>query len=327
LIHIFRKQPLFQNVLGEKSAMKLVSYIESDEVRLGVYKDKIIIDISEASKVYTKAVEGKSAKIFDFPNNMKEFLEGGENLWNLLYKTVDWFINNKESIALASITKPVSVVRLTAPIPNPGKIVCVGLNYLDHCLEQKIDVPKSPVLFAKFPSSVIGNQESITWPEGLTDQVDYEAELAIVIGKQARNVSISQAYEYIAGYTIINDVSARDIQFSDGQWVRGKSLDTFCPMGPWLVTPDEVVDPHNLSVRCWVNEVLLQDSNTKMMIFKIPDLISFISRSFTLYPGDVISTGTPHGVGVFRNPPIFLNPGDVVRLSVEGLGDLCNPVV
>jgi 2-keto-4-pentenoate hydratase/2-oxohepta-3-ene-1,7-dioic acid hydratase in catechol pathway len=164
------------------------------------------------------------------------------------------------------------------------------------------------------------------WPPHITQQVDYEAELAIVIGRKGRNIPLDETANYIAGYTIVNDVSARDVQFADGQWVRGKSFDTFCPMGPYLVTADEVADPQQLKIRCWVNGELRQDSNTAEMIFKIRELITFISQTCTLMPGDIISTGTPHGVGVFRDPPVFLQPGDVVEIEIEKLGRLRNNV-
>jgi 2-keto-4-pentenoate hydratase/2-oxohepta-3-ene-1,7-dioic acid hydratase in catechol pathway len=215
-------------------------------------------------------------------------------------------------------------VKLLAPIANPSKVVAIGLNYMDHCREQKVEPPKAPLIFAKFPSAIIGPGEAIRWNPALTGQVDYEAELAVVMGQTARNVSEAEALDYVAGYTICHDVSARDLQFSDSQWVRGKSLDTFCPLGPYLVTRDEIPDPHTLAIRCTINETVLQDSNTQEMIFRIPYLIAYISRAFTLLPGDIITTGTPDGVGVFRSPKIFLKDGDIATIEVEGLGQLVN---
>jgi 2-keto-4-pentenoate hydratase/2-oxohepta-3-ene-1,7-dioic acid hydratase in catechol pathway len=211
-------------------------------------------------------------------------------------------------------------------VANPSKIVCVGLNYHDHCLEQGLDVPERPVLFAKFPSAIIGHEDEITWPEGSSDKVDYEAELAVVIGRRGRHIPVDDAYDYIAGYACLNDVSARDVQFADGQWIRGKSFDTFCPMGPYLVTKDEFPDPHDLRIRCWVNGELRQDSNTRELVFNVPQLVAYISRTATLMPGDIISTGTPGGVGVFLDPPVFLKPGDVVEVEIEKLGRLRNRV-
>ncbi|MCL4303315.1 MAG: fumarylacetoacetate hydrolase family protein, partial [Anaerolineae bacterium] len=191
--------------------------------------------------------------------------------------------------------------------------------------EQKVDPPKAPLIFAKFPTAIIGPGETIRWDPALTSQVDFEAELAVVMGRTARHVAEAEALDYVAGYTICHDVSARDLQFGDSQWVRGKSLDTFCPLGPSLVTRDEIPDPHALAIRCTVNETVYQNSNTGEMIFHIPYLIAYISRAFTLLPGDIITTGTPDGVGVFRSPKIFLKDGDVVTIEVEGLGRLTNP--
>ena len=186
--------------------------------------------------------------------------------------------------------------------------------------------PDRPILFAKFPSSIIGPGDEITWPPEASRKVDHEAELAVIIGREGRHIPIDQAYDYVAGYTIVNDVSARDVQFSDGQWVRGKSFDTFCPMGPYLLTADEVPDPHTLRIRCWVNGELRQDSNTRELIFKVPDLLAYISKTCTLMPGDILSTGTPGGVGVFRDPQVFLKTGDLVEIEIDKLGRLRNRV-
>jgi 2,4-diketo-3-deoxy-L-fuconate hydrolase len=222
-------------------------------------------------------------------------------------------------------TVPLDSVRVLAPL-RPGKIICVGLNYMDHCREQKIDPPDRPTLFAKFPTSVIGPGEEIRWPADFSDQVDYEAELAVVMGRTARGVSDARALDYVFGFTVANDVSARDVQFSDKQWIRGKSADTFCPLGPLVVTRDEIADPQALPIKCRVNGVTLQDSSTREMIFPVARIVSFISRAITLEPGDVILTGTPDGVGVFRDPKVFLKPGDKVEVEIDGLGILTNPV-
>jgi 2-keto-4-pentenoate hydratase/2-oxohepta-3-ene-1,7-dioic acid hydratase in catechol pathway len=215
--------------------------------------------------------------------------------------------------------------KLLAPL-RPGKIIAVGQNYWDHCREQHVDPPKRPILFAKFPLSVIGPGDAVRWPEDLTSQVDYEAEMALVVGRTARSVAEDRALDYLFGYTAANDISARDIQFGDGQWLRGKAIDTFCPLGPTVVTRDEVADPQNVPVKCRVNGVTLQDSNTKEMIFPVRHLLAFISRAITLEPGDVILTGTPHGVGVFRNPKIFLKPGDQLEVEIGDVGVLKNTV-
>jgi 2-keto-4-pentenoate hydratase/2-oxohepta-3-ene-1,7-dioic acid hydratase in catechol pathway len=217
-----------------------------------------------------------------------------------------------------------SSVHLLAPLPRPGKIVCVGLNYMDHCREQNVKVPERPLLFAKFATAITGPYDPVMWDPALTCQVDFEVELGVVIGRTARLVTEETALDYVFGYTVANDISARDLQFSDVQWVRGKSLDTFCPIGPAIVTADEIPDPQVLALRTTVNGVILQDSNTAEMIFGVRELIAFISRSFTLEPGDLILTGTPHGVGVFRNPQVFLKDGDQVVVEVENIGRLEN---
>lgn len=218
-----------------------------------------------------------------------------------------------------------ALVKVLAPA-NPSKIICVGLNYRDHCRETGNPEPKIPVLFAKFANTVAAHGDAISWPEGSTDQVDFEAELGVVMGKQAKGVAVSTALDHVFGYVVVNDVSARDIQNGDGQWVRGKSLDGFCPFGPELVTKDEIADVQNLPISCLVNGVTLQDSNTREMIFPVAELISFISATTTLEPGDLIITGTPHGVGVGRTPQVFLSKGDIVEVRIESLGVLSNPV-
>jgi 2-keto-4-pentenoate hydratase/2-oxohepta-3-ene-1,7-dioic acid hydratase in catechol pathway len=218
-------------------------------------------------------------------------------------------------------------VRLLAPIERPGKVIAIGLNYMDHCRETNIEPPKSPIVFAKFPTAITGPGTPIRWSAGLTREVDYEAELAVVIGRTARRVSEAEALDHVCGYTAANDVSARDLQFSDGQWVRAKSLDTFCPLGPALVTADEIPDPQALAIRCVLNGQIVQDSHTREMIFSVAHLISFCSQAFTLEVGDVILTGTPHGTGAFRTPKLFMQHGDRVAIEIEGIGRLENPCV
>ena len=212
------------------------------------------------------------------------------------------------------------------PVPRPGKLICIGLNYRDHAAESNMAVPKSPVTFSKYVTSVIGEHQSIVLPS-VSSQVDYEAELAVVIGRRAKQVPVERALDYVLGYTNLNDVSARDLQFADGQWQRGKSCDTFAPIGPAIVTADEVGDPHKLRIRLRLNGATLQDSSTEQLIFGIDRVVSFLSETVTLEPGDVIATGTPPGVGFARKPPVFLKPGDVVEVEVERLGVLSNPVV
>ena len=220
---------------------------------------------------------------------------------------------------------PESEVRLLAPVPEPGKIVCVGLNYRDHAEEQNEEIPERPLLFGKAPTSVTNPDDPIYHPDGI-EQVDYEVELGVVMGHTARNVSADEADDYIAGYTVINDVSARDAQFEDEQYLRGKSYDTFAPMGPRLVAGDEF-DPNSVDVACRVNGETKQDSNTDQFIFDVHECVEYISHAMTLRPGDVISTGTPGGVGVFMDPPELLEPGDEVEVEIEGIGTLENYVV
>jgi 2-keto-4-pentenoate hydratase/2-oxohepta-3-ene-1,7-dioic acid hydratase in catechol pathway len=213
-----------------------------------------------------------------------------------------------------------------APVPRPGKLICIGLNYRDHAQESNMPLPEKPVVFSKFSSAVIAPGEPVVIP-ATSRQVDYEAELAVVIGRRAKNVSADRAYDHVLGYTAFNDVSARDFQFGDGQWQRGKSCDTFAPMGQTIITTDTIADPHKLSIKLTLNGEVMQDSNTDQMIFTVPRLIEFISETITLEPGDVIATGTPAGVGFARKPPVFLKPGDQMEIYIEGMGGLGNPVV
>jgi 2-keto-4-pentenoate hydratase/2-oxohepta-3-ene-1,7-dioic acid hydratase in catechol pathway len=223
------------------------------------------------------------------------------------------------------LARPVTGATLGPPVPRPGKIVCVGLNYRDHAAEARLPVPDSPVIFAKFPSAVVGPGAPILLPRG-SDRVDYEAELAVVIGRRAKHVPRERALETVVGYMNANDVSARDFQKLDGQWVRAKSCDTFAPMGPWLVTRDEAGDPNALAIRLRLNGVTMQDSSTREFVFDVATLVAFLSETMTLEPGDVVLTGTPPGVGFARHPPVYLRPGDVVEVEIEGLGVLRNEV-
>jgi 2,4-didehydro-3-deoxy-L-rhamnonate hydrolase len=211
------------------------------------------------------------------------------------------------------------------PIERPGKIICVGLNYRDHAEEQGTALPEAPLLFAKWQNTLIGPGEPIVIPAIVT-KCDYEAELGVVIGERVRDVSAENALEAVAGYICLNDVSARDLQFADGQWTRGKSPDTFCPIGPRLVPRDEIVDPQTLSIRAILNGETVQESTTANMIFGVADVIAYITRTITLDPGDLIATGTPAGVGAFRTPPLFMQPGDEITIEIDGIGALTNPV-
>ncbi len=219
---------------------------------------------------------------------------------------------------------PLNQVTLHAPVPQPGKLVCIGLNYHDHCEELGVPVPVRPVIFAKFTSSIADPFTTILRPPE-TRQLDYEAELAVIIGKPGHDITVADARQHVFGYTIFNDISARDLQFADSQWIRSKSFPTFGPMGPWITTAEEVPDPQSLAIKLRLNDRLMQESNTARMIFGIAELVSYVSR-LGLDAGDVIATGTPAGVGGFRNPPIYLQPGDLISIEIEGLGRLENRI-
>jgi 2-keto-4-pentenoate hydratase/2-oxohepta-3-ene-1,7-dioic acid hydratase in catechol pathway len=299
-------------VRGWESSMRVVRYEEKEgAARLGALTEAGVIPLEAAARSLSMNSE--------YFANMESFLSGGEAARAL----AEQLSSNAPQHAVI----PVSNVVVRAPIPRPGKIIAVGLNYRDHSVEAGAkNLPKTPILFAKFTTSISGPGDPIVIPAS-NPQVDYEAELAVVIGKKGKAIAASNAFEYVAGYMPLNDVTARAWQFADKQWVRGKSPDTFCPIGPWLTTHDEIPDPHTLAIRARVNGTTVQDSNTSKMIFRIPELIEFISAGITLEPGDIIATGTPEGVGVFRNPPVFLKAGDVVEIEIEKLGVLRNPVV
>jgi 2-keto-4-pentenoate hydratase/2-oxohepta-3-ene-1,7-dioic acid hydratase in catechol pathway len=226
----------------------------------------------------------------------------------------------------AASLRALADLRLLAPVPRPGKLICIGLNYRDHAIESKAEIPKSPIIFSKFTTAVTGPGDPIVLP-ATSRKVDYEAELAVIIGRRTKGVTVEHALQAVLGYANLNDVSARDFQFADGQWQRGKSCDTFAPFGPWIVTADEVPNPQALRIRFRLNGETLQDSSTSQLIFGVAELIAFLSESITLEPGDVIATGTPPGVGFARRPPIYLKHGDVGEVEVEGLGVLRNPVI
>ncbi|XP_070540428.1 oxaloacetate tautomerase fahd2, mitochondrial-like [Ptychodera flava] len=253
------------------------------------------------------------------PREMTGFLRGGPKLLEAA---------KKAALARRNVI-PRDKIDLKEPITNPGKVLCVGLNYKDHCAEQGLPVPDEPVVFSKFSSCIIGPGDDILYPD-VSNAVDWEAELVIVIGKAGKNIKESEAMDYVVGYTVGHDVSARDWQLhkNAGQCLLGKSMDTFCPIGPAIVTKDEIQDPHKLGIRCRVNGQTMQDSNTDQLIFKTETLVSFISRFVTLYPGDIIFTGTPPGVGFSRKPdPVYLKRGDVVECEIDGIGTLTNKIV
>jgi len=276
--------------------MKLIRMIHNGEIKPGLWKDGLIVDLKT---IYPS-----------IPDIGETFFTEG---WLEKLSSV-----NDPGLALN--------VRLTSPIYRPSKIVCLGKNYAEHANEGGFNAPDKPLLFCKAPSALCGPFDPIVLPKS-SGQVDWEVELAVIIGKTCRRISRTNAMDHIAGFTVMNDVSAREAQFGDAQWFRGKSFDTFAPLGPALVTPDEIDDINNLQLMTWVDGVLMQDGNTRDLIFDIPFLIEYISKDMALMPGDIISTGTPSGVGIFRNPPIVLKPGNVVKCRIEAIGSIINPVM
>jgi len=320
--------------------MKLVTYKTGRQNRVGVVEGEYVVDVRMATELLKKGtpeplaaesgMELATRTVLDAgspPRHMISLLERGVEWRNALGAVTQALAKSAETgTAPKGLLTPLASARLRAPIARPGKITCIGLNYADHAREQGVEPPASPIYFLKSSNTICGPGDRITLPPNST-QVDYEAELAVVIGKGGKGIPEEKAYEHVAGYMILNDVSARDMQFGDKQWYRGKSCDTFAPIGPWIVTADEVPDPHNLRISLTLNGETMQDSTTSNLIFKVPYLISYFSQSVTWETGDLISTGTPPGVGVFRDPQVFLKPGDSVSVTVERLGTLTNSVV
>ena len=299
--------------------MKFCSFSHQNIARYGlVLSDDTIVDLPQAGQ----SLLGDGNSLFDSPD-LKSWLSYGAVAIESAHEILKILEGGAEIDVEAVYGK--DEIRLLAPIPNPGKIIAIGLNYRDHAEEQKVPLPQDPLIFAKFPSSLIGPDDEIRLPS-ISQKVDPEAELCVVMLKSGKGFSRESARDAIAGYTIGNDVSARDLQFSDRQWVRGKSCDTFAPCGPFLVTEDELGDPHQLDIELRLSGNLQQSSNTRNLIFDCYTLVSFISQTITLETGDLIFTGTPAGVGVFRDPPVFLKSGDVVEVTIEKIGALRNPV-
>jgi 2-keto-4-pentenoate hydratase/2-oxohepta-3-ene-1,7-dioic acid hydratase in catechol pathway len=320
--------------------VRLVTYESGGQPRVGVVRDDKVVDVRRAirylesgrvSRLLSERPNFKRASLAlqgpgFAPRGMLELLGRGE-AWRRALGVVTVVLAKSLDPARTprGIFTPLGKARLLSPIPRPGKITCVGLNYADHAHEQNIKPPEKPVFFLKSSNTICGSGDSIRLPPNST-QVDYEVEFAAVIGKSGRLIPEAKAFEYVAGYMVLNDISARDMQYGDRQWFRGKSCDTFAPTGPWIVTQDEIPDPHRLQISLTLNGEKMQDSNTSEMIFKIPYLISYLSQSLTWEAGDIMATGTPGGVGRYRQPPCFLKPGDTVSASVERIGTLTNPV-
>jgi len=300
--------------------MKFCSFSVDGETRFGIeLADNHLCDLKAAGLAL---LDDNSRELLE-SENLKDWLSFGEQAMETAARIRERLLELELSERTGVYSR--NQTRMLAPNPNPGKIIAVGLNYLDHAEEQKEPVPDRPRLFAKFPSAIIGPDEPIKIPP-ISRQVDPEAELCVVMLKSGRNFTEETAKE-AAAFMVGNDVSARDLQFSDKQWVRGKSCDTFAPCGPFVVTSEDTGDPHSLDIQLTVNDRVQQSSNTRNLIFNSYELLQFISESITLDVGDIIFTGTPSGVGVFRNPQIFLKPGDVVEVTIQNLGTLRNPVV
>ncbi len=303
--------------------MKFCSFSAAGVKRFGVIPEEgIFIDLKTAVLSLTEKGD-VSLRGLNVAASLKQWFELGDAAIGASHRIID--ICHQDRDLLANSLFGSRDIRLLAPIKNPGKIMAIGLNYRDHAEEQKASLPENPRMFAKFPSAVIGPEEPIKIP-GISEKVDPEAELCLVVTAGGKNMDQAQARRSVA-FMAGNDVSARDLQFADKQWVRGKSCDTFAPCGPYIATLDEVGDPHDLKIELRRNGEIKQSSSTSQLIFNCWELVEFITQTSTLFPGDIIFTGTPSGVGVFRDPPEFLEPGDVVEVTIEKLGTLRNPVV
>jgi acylpyruvate hydrolase len=301
--------------------MKLVTYRHQGLERVGAAVEDHVVDIGRASSVGRHDGE--------FPSSILDLLAGGDDLLARANEcTLEVLAKgalNAAEFRERGVLFRLDEVRLAPPVPRPAKIICLGRNYRAHAAEANMEVPKVPELFSKYLNTLIGHGDAIVIPP-TTTQVDYEAELAVVIGKRGRHIVEADAMSYVAGYTIFNDVSARDYQFRTSQWMAGKTFDTFGPMGPWITTRGDIPDPHALGIRLEIGGEVLQDGTTADLIFSVPAVIAYISTIVTLEPGDVISTGTPAGVGFVRKPPRFLQAGESVRITIDGIGTLENPV-
>lgn len=278
-------------------------------MRLGTLKNGRAVIIQGDDQVVELATVGWSGSLL-------EFIQSEKKLNSLTLEDAAWKELNRKDLA--------------TPLARPSKIICIGLNYRKHAIESQMAIPTQPIIFTRFDTTLNAPFGDIPLDSSLTDQLDYEVELAVVIGRGGKHIPRQEALEYVFGYTACNDISARDLQLGSdtgGQWTRGKNVDLTCPLGPWIVTSDEIPDPQTLRLTCEVNGAILQDSNTADMIFSVQEIVHRLSHWFSLEAGDVIITGTPEGVGFTRTPPIFLHPGDVVRASVQGIGTLENRIV
>ena len=311
--------------------MRLVTFEDdSNRARVGAAgAGGLIIDLNAACRAMLEqrgeARAGERAAMM-LPADMLAFLGAGQLAMNAAKDALEFVERLREAEARErGLARPRESVRLRAPVPRPPKFILVGLNYRDHAEEAGMKIPEVPTFFSKYANTVVGPGDAIIIPK-VSQMIDYEAEYAFVIGRGGRDIAPARAMDYVAGYTIVNDVSCRDYQMRTGQWMIGKTFDTFAPMGPYLVTKEDIPDPHALEIALDLNGRRMQHSNTRNLIFKTDYLIAFLSQVLTLEPGDVVSTGTPAGVGFARKPPVFMKPGDRVRIEVKGLGALENPV-
>jgi 2-keto-4-pentenoate hydratase/2-oxohepta-3-ene-1,7-dioic acid hydratase in catechol pathway len=304
--------------------MRLYTFEVEGRQRVGLEQDNRLVDLSTAYAAL-RAAQGVSEP--SPAEDMLSFLRAGSMALNAAQEALEFASKQSDAETGEQWVYDFAEVTLLAPIPRPGKILCAGVNYRGHLEENPAaTLPESPFFFSKLPSGVVSPGRPIVHPR-LTKQLDYEVELAVVIGQTMRNVAESQVMDHIFGFTILHDVSARDVQFKDNQITLGKNFDTFAPMGPCIVTKDEMPDLSNLRLRTFLNGKLMQDGSTQDWVFPLPLLLASLARVMTLEPGDVVSTGTPAGVGVFRQPPVFLQPGDTVVVEIEGIGWLENPVI
>jgi len=289
--------------------LKFVRYCYQREESYGVISKNAVLSLPSLAKTFKK----------DIPQKLESFIAESEKTLD----PIEQLLKNADSRIIKEVSKPLSQVSLLSPIPFPPKIICLGLNYFDHAAETKSDIPDEPIIFMKPHTAITGPNQVVIKPQ-FVKELDYEGELCIVVGKTAKDISVGDAKKHVFGYTIFNDISARDYQFKDGQWTRGKSFDTFAPIGPCITAENQLTNTNNLSIRTWVNGELRQNGTTHNMVFDINKILYHLSRVMTLEPCDIIATGTPAGVGFAMKPKQFLKHGDIVRIEIQGIGILEN---
>lgn len=312
--------------------MKLVTFKSHGQERVGALEGDLVVDLGVARELQMPEHAGEASDLPNpFPNTMIDFVQLGQDaekyVFNLVQQARTLLKSRPTEIERRRLLLNISDIQILPPVPSPHKIICLGLNYVDHAEEAHVPIPEKPILFSKPNTTIIGTDDFVVYPK-ISSQVDYEIELGVVIGKGGSDIPQSDALAHVGGYTIFNDISARDIQFGDKQWFRGKSFDTFAPTGPCLVLRDQVSDPHRLEMELRVNGEIRQRSNTSNMIFKIHQIVAFVSSVMTLELGDIIATGTPAGVGFYAKPEKrLLRLGDLIEAEIEGLGVLRNRII